>query len=155
MVAGNGNHKPGVSLHTKILLGFVVGATLGLLANQSVALGALSSARLESFIANVTAPVGQIFLNLLFMVVVPIVFSSIALGVSQLGEVGRLGRLSTKTLSYFVFSSAVASLLGLVPVGAIRPGDGFDPLESKRPHGAVPHRGAGEARAGGTGEFLA
>jgi DAACS family dicarboxylate/amino acid:cation (Na+ or H+) symporter len=82
LVTGNGNYKLGGSLHTKILVGFVLGAMLGLLANQSVALGVLSSARLDWFIANVTTPVGQIFLDLLFMVVFPIVFSSIALGVS-------------------------------------------------------------------------
>lgn len=127
MDAANGEHKPGISLHTKILLGFVAGAGLGLIANHAVARGILPAARLESFIDNVTAPIGQIFLNLLFMVVVPIVFCSISLGVSQLGEIGRLGPLSTKTLSYFVLTSAVASLLGLVLVGTIRPGDGFDP----------------------------
>lgn len=116
-----------LSQHTKILLGFVVGAVAGLVANQLVASGALSPPTLEWVINNVTAPLGRIFLNLLFMVVVPIVFCSIALGVSQLGSVQKLGMLSTKTLGYFVLTSATAAVLGLVLADLIQPGDGIDP----------------------------
>jgi DAACS family dicarboxylate/amino acid:cation (Na+ or H+) symporter len=125
-------HSRRVSLHTLILLGFVVGALVGLAANRLVLQGLLAEAHLESFIENVTAPLGRIFLNLLFMVVVPIVFCSIALGVAQLGDVRRLGELGSKTLGYFVFTSAVAAGLGLLLVNLVRPGEGFDPETQAR-----------------------
>ena len=118
-----------LSLHTRIFLGFAVGAVLGLVANQLVASEALSSAGLEWLITNFTAPFGRIFLNLLFMVVVPIVFCSIALGVSQLGSGQKLGRVSTRTLGYFIVTSTISAALGLLLVQVVRPGDGFDPTD--------------------------
>ena len=125
-MAAENNASRRISLQTKILTGFVVGAVVGVVANQLVASGSLSAESLEWLIRNVTSPVGRIFLNLLFMVVVPIVFCSIALGVSQLGSVKKLGRLSTKTLGYFVVTSALSAVLGLLLVDLVRPGEGFD-----------------------------
>jgi DAACS family dicarboxylate/amino acid:cation (Na+ or H+) symporter len=95
-------------------------------ANGLVANAVVDADRLEWFIGNVTEPIGHIFLNLLFMVVIPIVFCSIALGVSQLGGAQTLGRLTTKTFAYFVMSSALASLLGVILVSGVRPGEGMD-----------------------------
>ena len=63
------------------------------------------------------------------MVVVPIVFCSIALGVSQLGSGHKLGRVSTKTLGYFVATSTISATLGMLLVQIVRPGDGFDPSD--------------------------
>ena len=118
-----------LTLHTRIFLGFALGAVLGLVANQLVASEALAPRHLEWLITNFTAPLGRIFLNLLFMVVVPIVFCSIALGVSQLGSGHKLGRVSTKTLGYFVATSTISATLGLLLVQIVRPGDGFDPAD--------------------------
>ena len=118
-----------VSLHTIILAAFAFGAAAGLVANRLVASELLEPERLEWLISNVTEPVGRIFLNLLFMVVVPIVFCSIALGVSQLGGANKLGRLTTKTFAYFVMTSAVASLVGVALVSLVRPGEGMDASE--------------------------
>ena len=118
--------SPRISLHTRILLGFVLGAAAGLLAERLVSRGSLAPESLDWLIVNVTGPVGRIFLNLLFMVVVPIVFCSIVLGVAQLGSFGKLGLISTKTLGYFVMTSAVSALVGLLLVDLVRPGDGFD-----------------------------
>jgi DAACS family dicarboxylate/amino acid:cation (Na+ or H+) symporter len=113
-------------LHTLILGAFGLGAVAGLVANGLVANAVVDADRLEWFIGNVTEPIGHIFLNLLFMVVIPIVFCSIALGVSQLGGAQTLGRLTTKTFAYFVMSSALASLLGVILVSGVRPGEGMD-----------------------------
>ena len=113
-------------MHTLILGAFGLGAVAGLVANGLVANAVVDADRLEWFIGNVTEPIGHIFLNLLFMVVIPIVFCSIALGVSQLGGAQTLGRLTTKTFAYFVMSSALASLLGVILVSGVRPGEGMD-----------------------------
>ncbi len=77
----------GTALHRKILIGFLAGAGTGVAVNQLTAAGTIRYSTLEWLVANVTAPIGQIFLNLLFMVVIPIVFCSLSLGVARLGNV--------------------------------------------------------------------
>jgi DAACS family dicarboxylate/amino acid:cation (Na+ or H+) symporter len=75
----------------------------------------------------VTGPVGQIFLRLLFMVVIPLVFATLSLGVAGLGDLKNVGRVGAKTLLYFLVSTGLAAALGLVLVNTIRPGDGLPP----------------------------
>ncbi len=119
--------RPRFSLHSRILIGFGVGALVGIAAKQLTESGTLSPQHLDALIDNVTAPIGRVFLNLLFMVVVPIVFCSIALGVSQLGAGKQLGRLTVRTFGAFIATSTIAALLGLALVNAFTPGAGFDP----------------------------
>jgi DAACS family dicarboxylate/amino acid:cation (Na+ or H+) symporter len=71
--------------------------------------------------------VGQIFLRLLFMVVVPLVFASVTMGVASLGDLRRIGRVGTKTLLIFFVTTAVAVVVGLALVNVIRPGESLDP----------------------------
>ena len=75
-VAGAG---PGMKLHTKILLGLVAGLSLGIGVNLTVG---VSNPTIELFNQYLAVPLGQIFLRMLFMVVMPLVFASIALGVA-------------------------------------------------------------------------
>ena len=82
-----------MQLHTKILLGLVLGAALGILAN--VTLGG-AHPLVEGINHFVAGPIGQIFLNLLFMIVIPLVFASIALGVAGLGDLKRVGRIGAR-----------------------------------------------------------
>lgn len=119
-----GNSGTGMKLHTKILLGLVVGATLGVLANRT--LGA-THPLVEGVNHYVAGPIGQIFLRMLFMIVVPLVFASISLGVAGLGDIRRVGRVGGKAIAYFFASTALAATLGLMIVSAIRPGEGLDP----------------------------
>jgi DAACS family dicarboxylate/amino acid:cation (Na+ or H+) symporter len=71
--------------------------------------------------------VGQIFLRMLFMVVVPLVFTSLALGVAGLGDLRRLGRIGGRTLAFFLGTTALAAVIGLTLSNLIRPGDAIDP----------------------------
>ncbi|MGQ0538586.1 MAG: dicarboxylate/amino acid:cation symporter [Gemmatimonadaceae bacterium] len=114
----------GMKLHTKILLGLLVGATLGILANSS--LGDANSA-IDAINRWLAIPVGQIFLRMLFMVVIPLVFASIALGVAGLGDLRRVGRLGTRAITYFLASTALAATLGLVVVSIMKPGERISP----------------------------
>ena len=75
-------------LHVKVLLGFVFGALLGLAAHFYAADAPLT----QNIIAYGTKPLGQIFLNLLFMLVIPLMFSALVLGVAELGDIASLGR---------------------------------------------------------------
>lgn len=107
-------------LHTKILLGLVVGATFGILAN--VFLGGKHPV-VEWINHYVAGPVGQIFLRMLFMVVIPLVFASIAMGVAGLGDIRRVGRVGTKGIVYFLITTAIAATLGLLVVSIVKPGE--------------------------------
>ncbi len=106
-----------------MLIGMTVGIVLGVIAN--LALG--DSPRLEAFVKNVTEPAGRIFLRLLFMLVIPLILSALALGVAGLGDVRRLGRIGLKTLAYTVVVSTIAVLLGVAMVNFFRPGHGLSP----------------------------
>jgi DAACS family dicarboxylate/amino acid:cation (Na+ or H+) symporter len=113
-----------MKLHTKILLGLLIGAVIGITANQT--LGG-THPTVETVNTYIAGPVGQIFLRMLFMIVIPLVFASIALGVAGLGDLRRVGRVGTKAITYFLLSTALAATLGLIAVAVIRPGDGLDP----------------------------
>jgi DAACS family dicarboxylate/amino acid:cation (Na+ or H+) symporter len=112
--------KPGLPLHTKILIGLIAGASAGLLAN-ALAGGA---PWLEWTVTNITQPFGQIFLRLIFMVVIPLIFSALVLGVAELGDLGKLGRIGLKTLIFTLILSSISVLVGILLVNLIRPGEG-------------------------------
>ena len=109
------------SQHTRIFLGLSVGAAFGVLAN--LALG--DDPRLRAFVGTVTIPAGQVFLRLIFMVVIPLVVSAIVLGVAELGDPRRLGRVGLKTLVLTLALSSVSVLIGVTLANIIRPGAGL------------------------------
>ncbi|HVE78276.1 MAG TPA: dicarboxylate/amino acid:cation symporter [Gemmatimonadaceae bacterium] len=119
-----GSAGRGMKLHTKILIGLLVGAVLGIAANQLLGGRHPLVDGVNTYLAG---PVGQIFLRLLFMIVVPLVFASLALGVAGLGDIRRVGRVGAKAISYFLASTALAATLGLIAVSIVRPGDRLDP----------------------------
>lgn len=107
-----------VPLHTKILIGLVVGATAGVAANVTIG----KNEWLEWVIDNPVYFVGQIFLRMIFMVVIPLLFSALTLGVAELGDVRRLGRIGAKTFMYTVIVTTLSVVLGLFLVNTIQPG---------------------------------
>lgn len=115
--------RRGLPLHTKILLGLATGAVLGVASNVLWA----GRPALDWIVDTVTQPIGQIFLRMLFMVVVPLVFTSVSLGVASLGDIRRVGRIGVKTLLFFLATTALAVIIGLVIVNLVRPGEGLDP----------------------------
>ena len=86
----------GLPLHVRVLIGFVLGAVLGLLAYRY----GQGNAVVDGLIGYVAQPVGQTFLNLLFMLVLPLMFSALVLGVAELGDIASLGRLGLRTLMF-------------------------------------------------------
>jgi len=110
-------------LHTKILIGGLLGVAGGILAHFTLG----DDPGLASFIQYVTLPVGQIFLRLLFMLVIPLIFSALVLGVAGMGDPRHLGRIGFKALAYTVVVSAIAVLLGVTLVNVFRPGEGLSP----------------------------
>jgi len=110
-------------LHTRMLIGFSVGAGLGLLANVYFA----DAGWLDVTVRYVADPVGQVFLRLLFMLVVPLVFSALVLGVVEIGDPRSLGRIGGKTLVYILVVTGAAVTIGLICVNVLEPGRGLPP----------------------------
>jgi DAACS family dicarboxylate/amino acid:cation (Na+ or H+) symporter len=110
-------------LHTRVLIGALLGAAAGALAFVFFR----GTPGLDVFTRYVAQPVGQVFLRLLFMLVVPLLFSALALGVAGVGNVRALGRLGIRTLVYTVCVSVIAVLLGITLVNVLKPGHGLDP----------------------------
>ena len=113
----------GMPLHYKVLIGFVLGTALGLAGHAL----AMDAQWIHGLIDYVTKPFGQIFLNLLFMLVVPLIFSALVLGVAELGDIAALGRLGWKTLIYTAVVTAAAVGIGLLCVNLLQPGLHMDP----------------------------
>ncbi|WP_292036766.1 MULTISPECIES: dicarboxylate/amino acid:cation symporter [unclassified Brevundimonas] len=111
-------------LHVLMLIGFVVGLLGGLAVNLTIG---GDTGWVQWITTNITGPAGQIFLRLLFMLVLPLLFSALVVGVAEMGDLKTLGRAGTKSLLFTVFISAIAVLIGLVMVNVFRPGDGVDP----------------------------
>jgi DAACS family dicarboxylate/amino acid:cation (Na+ or H+) symporter len=112
----------GMALHTKILIGLILGAAGGTLSN----LVFKGTPQLMWLVDNVLNPIGQVFLRMLLMVLVPLVFTSVALGVASLGDPRRIGRIGLKTLGFFLGTTAMAVVIGLSISNAVRPGDSID-----------------------------
>jgi DAACS family dicarboxylate/amino acid:cation (Na+ or H+) symporter len=90
----------GMALHTKILIGLLVGVVGGIAVNQiGKSSGAGFVAWTDWTIKNFTEPIGQLFLNLLLMIVVPLVFSSLVVGVAGIGDIRKLGRIGLKSFA--------------------------------------------------------
>ena len=116
--------KGGLPLHWLMLIGFVVGLAGGLAVNMLVGPETPWVIWLTS---NITGPAGQIFLRLLFMLVIPLLFSALVVGVAEMGDLKSLGRAGWKTLAMTVIVSGIAVVIGLAMVNIFRPGDGVDP----------------------------
>jgi DAACS family dicarboxylate/amino acid:cation (Na+ or H+) symporter len=119
-------------LANRILKGLVFGAIAGvivLLLAPHVP-GLHDGARWVA--TNLFDPLGQVFLRMLFFVVIPLVFASLAGGVVQLGDLSDLGPLAGRTFALFFANMAIAVTLGLVMMNLLNPGGRMDPATSER-----------------------
>ncbi|WP_010283297.1 dicarboxylate/amino acid:cation symporter [Bacillus timonensis] len=107
-----------MSLTKKILLGLGLGAVVGLILNVT------SPSAFEFANTYIFVPLGQIFLNLIKMLVVPIVLVSITLGVAGLGDPKKLGRIGAKTITYFIATTTIAITIAIALASIFKPGTG-------------------------------
>ena len=99
-------------LHWQILIAMAVGIGAGVIGGEPL--------------ANSVEWIGQLFMRLLRMVIVPLVFTSIVAGVASVGSGRAVGRLFSKTLGYYVLTSMLAITTGLILVNLFRPGEKTD-----------------------------
>jgi dicarboxylate/amino acid:cation (Na+ or H+) symporter, DAACS family len=111
-------------LHTRILIGLAVGVLAGIGVN--LALGP-TDPNVQWIVTNITNPVGQLFLRLLLMTVVPLVFSSLVAGVAGIGDIRKLGRVGLKSFAYTFAISAVSVVIALTVANVIAPGKRLAP----------------------------
>ena len=130
--------RRGMPLHTKILIGLIAGAAAGGTLN---ALVGDRNPQLLFVIDHIADPIGQIFLRLLLLLVIPLVFSSLTLGVAGLGDLRRIGRIGVKSLLYTLIFSTISVVIGLTLANTIRPGERISPEVSAR----LAERYSGEA----------
>lgn len=110
-----------MKLHHKLLLGLVLGAVTGALLHPYA-----DSPLVASLVANVLRPAGQIFLRAIFMIVVPMVFSALVIGVYELRQGPGLPGVAGRTLLFTALLSAASVVVGLTLVNAVRPGAGLE-----------------------------
>ena len=115
--------KKSLPLHTKILLGLLTGLILGLLSNIFFE----GNESLKWIVNNVANPLGQIFIRMIFMIVIPLIFTAIVLGVADFRDIRKIGVVGFKTLLFTVVITAVSVLIGLTLVNLIQPGTGIPP----------------------------
>jgi Na+/H+-dicarboxylate symporter len=111
------------NLSIKIVIALVLGITVGSICNIYAQSNFVTS--IDKYVFNV---VGQIFLNLIFMLVVPVVFVSIVLGVVGVGDPKLLGGIGAKTLAFFLSTTAIAICIGIALALIFKPGAGHSDL---------------------------
>jgi Na+/H+-dicarboxylate symporter len=119
-------------LANRILLGLVLGAVAGAIV---LAVGTRVPALLSGaqwLATTLLDPLGQVFLRMLFFVVIPLVFASLAQGVLQLGGLSDLGPLAGKTFILFFANMTIAVVLGVVMMNVLQPGGRLDEETSAR-----------------------
>ncbi len=100
-----------ISLANKILIGMILGAIVGLIVGPSI---------------SVIAVVGEVFLKMLRMAIVPLIFANVVLAVAGMGDLKRLGKVGIKLIIVFLMTTLFAATIGLVSGKIINPGFGFE-----------------------------
>ncbi|MDX1970991.1 MAG: dicarboxylate/amino acid:cation symporter [Candidatus Sumerlaeia bacterium] len=110
-------HLSAFSTPFKIAIGLVVGLLLGITA-QAFA----PAETVKWWSTNIAAPIGAVFLNMMFMVIIPLLFSSLALGVAGLGDAGSIRKLGGRILIGTVILTMSGVFIGLLFVNTLKPG---------------------------------
>ncbi|MBR1695648.1 MAG: cation:dicarboxylase symporter family transporter, partial [Selenomonas sp.] len=98
------------NLATQVLIAFVIGTVLGIIFQKDILF---------------LQPVGDIFLRLIQMIVVPLIFCSIIGGIANIGDIGKLRRIGSKVLGFYVITTILSTIIGLAVANFMQPGKGF------------------------------
>ena len=107
---------PRIELYTKILIGLILGLIFGIIANK---LG------IVPIVTSYIKPFGTAFIRLISMIVVPLVFASLLVGTASLNDIRKLGRIGGKTVIYYLCTTAIAIIIGLLMANVFKPGTGL------------------------------
>lgn len=104
-------------LHTKIFVGMLAGIIAGLIVQYS----GLDENRIDKIVSWIK-PVGDIFLRMIFMMVIPLIVSGLALGISDLGDLKKIGRIGLITLAFTLILTSVSVFIGISMAELFKPG---------------------------------
>jgi Na+/H+-dicarboxylate symporter len=127
-----------MKLHWKIIIGIIAGIVVGLIINDSFVIPGLAELdfikKAFAYVFNpLIGPVGDIFIKLLKMIIVPLIIASMVVGVSRVGDIRKLGGLGGKTFVFYITTTFASVFVGLVAVNIIRPGLGTPGLGGEVP----------------------
>ncbi len=122
--AGEGRES---KLQYWMLGGFALGLALGLIVHFQAG----GADWVKTLTTYVTAPIGQLFLRLLFMLVIPLLFSALVVGIAEMGEIRSLRRVGLRTLVLTILVSSIAVLISIGLVDLLKPGAGVDPAAAQ------------------------
>lgn len=124
--------KKGSRITTYIIIALIVGIILGFVLNKNIA---------PERIENITEPFSllpDVFLRLIKMIVAPLVFFTLVVGVAKLGDMKAVGRIGAKTLLWFLCASLISLMLGMLLVNLFKPGTSMHlPLPEKNTVSAI------------------
>lgn len=106
-----------LNLSTKIFIGLILGTVLGF---------AINMFSLDFLLVNIIQPIGTIFLSLMRMIIVPLIFTTLIMSITNVGDMNKLGFLGKKTLLYYLCTTVIAATIGLVCAILIKPGVGVN-----------------------------
>lgn len=109
-----------IPVHVRVFASVLAVAGLGIAANG---LPVISIERLEWVVSNLTEPIGSLFLRLMLITIIPLVFSSLVVGIAGIGNTRRFARIFFKSFVYILAISAISAAIGLAITNAIRPGE--------------------------------
>ena len=107
-----------MKLHTKILLGLFTGIVFGLLCNFLIS----DKEQIQWIVKYISFPLGQIFLRMIFMIVVPLIFVAIVLGVADFRDIRKIGRIGGKAFAFTLVITTISVLIGIIAVNVFEPG---------------------------------
>ncbi len=111
-----------LELHWQILIAIGLAGLSGYLVNRSIAAGVEDPSLLGVSVIGFFDYIGTMFLNALKMIIVPLIFSSIVIGVAGIGSGGNLGALGGKTLLFYAATTLAAIMVGLILINLVGPG---------------------------------
>ncbi|HEX3122684.1 MAG TPA: dicarboxylate/amino acid:cation symporter [Rhodanobacteraceae bacterium] len=115
-----------LSLPARVLIGFVGGSVAGAAAFWWTQHGGEAGV-ITVIVDSITQPAGQLFLKFLKMLVLPLMFSALVVGVTEIGDIASLGRIGWRMLFYTALLTSIAIGVGLLVINLVQPGVGFDP----------------------------
>ncbi len=113
-----------MKFHWKIIIGMAAGVVVGLTINESSAVPSAIKTPFSVVFTPIIGPIGQIFIKLLMMLIVPLIMASMITGVARVGDIRKLGGLGAKTFLYYLVTTFASVLVGLILVNILRPGAG-------------------------------
>src|SRR5512133_876774 len=114
-----------LGLPARVLIGFVGGSLAGIAAFSWTQHGG-DSGVITFLVDTIAQPAGTLFLKFLKMLVLPLMFCALVVGVTEIGDIARLGRVGWRMLFYTALLTSIAIGIGLVVINLVQPGVGFD-----------------------------